>query len=196
MFWLILSIAVWGIVHSLMASLKFKDFFRRALGNGGVKFYRLFYNIFSVISIAPIFYLMVALPDKDFYQIPAPWSYIMLAGQGLSVLLLFVAVLQTDVLSFVGLRQLFEDEKPGRLVTRGFYSMVRHPLYTFGLLILWLSSSVSLNSFFVYLGLTIYIVVGIYFEERKLLREFGQSYADYQSVTPMLIPGSKLGGNK
>ena len=120
----------------------------------------------------------------------------MFVGSGISVLLLFVAVLQTDVLSFVGLRQLFQEEQPGKLVTRGFYRMVRHPLYTFGLLALWLSSSVSLNAFIVYVGLTLYILVGIYFEERKLLREFGQAYADYQSVTPMLIPGLKFGGNK
>ena len=179
-----------------MASLKFKDMLRRILGSGGVKFYRLFYNVFSVISIAPIFYLMIALPDQDFYQIPPPWSYLMFAGSGISVLLLFVTVLQTDVLSFVGLRQLFQEEQPGKLVTRGFYRMVRHPLYTFGLLALWLSSSVSLNAFIVYVGLTLYILVGIYFEERKLLREFGQAYADYQSTTPMLIPGLKFGGNK
>lgn len=179
-----------------MASLRLKEFLHRILGNGEVKFYRLFYNIFSVVSIAPVFYLMIVLPDKDFYQIPPPWSYLMFVGSGISVLLLFVTVLQTDVLSFIGLRQLFEDEKPGRLVTRGFYRMVRHPLYTFGLLALWLSSSVSLNTFIVYLGLTIYILVGIYFEERKLLREFGQAYADYRSVTPMLIPGLKFGGNK
>jgi len=196
MFWLIFSVAVWGVVHSWMASLKFKETLRRILGNAGVKFYRLFYNVFSVISIAPVFYLMIVLSDRDFYQVPTPWSYIMLAGQGLSMLLLFVAVLQTDVLSFVGLRQLIQDAQPGKLVTRGFYRIVRHPLYTFGLLALWLSSSVSMNSFVVYLSLTIYILVGIYFEERKLLREFGQAYADYQSVTPMLIPGLKFGGNK
>jgi protein-S-isoprenylcysteine O-methyltransferase Ste14 len=196
MFWLILSVAIWGVAHSLMASLKFKEFLRRVLGNGGMKFYRLFYNIFSVLSIAPVFYLMIALPDRAFYQIPAPWNYFFLAGSGLSTLFLFVAVLQTDVLSFVGLRQLFEETQPGKLVTKGFYRMVRHPLYTFGLLALWLSSSVTVNSFVVYLGLTIYILVGIYFEERKLLREFGQAYVDYQSVTPMLIPGLKFGGNK
>jgi protein-S-isoprenylcysteine O-methyltransferase Ste14 len=196
MFWLIFSVAVWGAVHSWMASLKFKEFIRRVLGNGGVRFYRLFYNVFSVISIAPVFYLMLVLPDKDFYQVPTPWSYLMFAGSGISVLLLFVAVLQTDVLSFVGVRQLFQEEQPAKLVTRGFYRVVRHPLYTFGLLALWLSSSVSLNTFIVYLGLTIYILVGIYFEERKLLREFGQAYADYQSVTPMLVPGLKFGGNK
>ncbi|MEP7134936.1 MAG: isoprenylcysteine carboxylmethyltransferase family protein [Chloroflexota bacterium] len=196
MFWLILAVAFWGVVHSLMASLKFKEFLRRVLGNGGMKFYRLFYNIFSVLSIAPVFYLMIALPDRAFYQIPAPWSYLFLLGSGISVLLLFVAVLQTDVLSFIGLRQLFEDAQPSPLVTNGFYRMIRHPLYTFGLLALWLSSSVSMNAFVVYIGLTLYILVGIYFEERKLLREFGQAYADYQAVTPMLIPGLKFGGNK
>ena len=196
MFWLIFSVAVWGVVHSWMASLKFKELIRRMPGNDGVKFYRLFYNVFSVISIAPVFYLMIALPDKGFYQIPAPWSYVMLTGQGISVLLLFVAVLQTDAFSFIGLRQLFQEEQPGKLVTSGFYRIVRHPLYTFGLLILWLSSSVSVNSFIVYLAFTVYILVGIVFEERKLLREFGQEYADYKSVTPMLIPGLRFGGNK
>lgn len=196
MFWLILSVIAWGFVHSLTASLGFKDMLLRVLGSRATKFYRLSYNLFSVISIAPIFYLMLVLPDKDFYQIPSSWSYIMLAGQGGSVLLLCVAVLQTDVLSFVGLRQLFQEVQPGKLVTRGFYRTIRHPLYTFGLLALWLSSSVSVNSFVVYLALTIYILVGIYFEERKLLREFGQAYADYKAVTPMLIPGLKLRGNK
>jgi protein-S-isoprenylcysteine O-methyltransferase Ste14 len=119
----------------------------------------------------------------------------MLAGQGLSALLLVVAVLQTDTLSFVGLRQLFEEEKPGKLIKRGFYSSMRHPLYTFGLLFLWLSPSMTVNSLIVYLSLTVYILIGAYFEERKLLREFGQEYADYKSVTPMIIPRI-FGGNK
>jgi protein-S-isoprenylcysteine O-methyltransferase Ste14 len=47
----------------------------------------------------------------------------------------------------------------------------------------------TLNSFIVYLALTVYILIGIVFEERKLLREFGEEYANYRSVTPMLIPG-------
>ena len=189
MFWLIFVIAVWGIVHSLLASLRFKDFLRRALGNGFMKFHRLLYNLFAVISIAPALYLMVSLANKTLYRVPSPWSYVMLTGQGVSVFLLFVAVLQTDVLSFTGLRQLVEEEKKSDLVTNGLYRFVRHPLYTFSLLILWLSPSLTVNSFVVYAALTVYILIGIIFEERKLLREFGQEYANYKSVTPMLIPG-------
>jgi protein-S-isoprenylcysteine O-methyltransferase Ste14 len=37
--------------------------------------------------------------------------------------------------------------------------------------------------------LTIYLVVGAYYEERKLVREFGEAYTSYQQKTPMLIPG-------
>ncbi len=196
MLWLILSIALWGIVHSIMASLGFKELLRRTLGNGFMRAYRLLYNIFSVVSFAPILYLTVVLPNQDLYQITRPWSYFMLAGQALSVLFLFVAVLQTDTLSFVGLRQLFEEENDGRLVTSGFYRFIRHPLYTFSLLFLWLSPSVSLNSFILYVALTVYILVGAFFEERKLLRVFGREYEEYRSVTPMLIPGLKFGRNK
>ena len=196
MFWLILAVAVWGLIHSLVASLGFKNFLRRTLGDGFMKFYRLLYNIFAVISIAPVLYLMVTLPNKTLYQVPSPWNYAMLAGQGISALLLFAAVMQTDVLSFAGLRQLVEEEKSGKLVTSGLYHVVRHPLYTFSLMFLWFSPTVTLNSFIVYFALTVYILVGIIFEERKLLREFGQDYADYKSVTPLLIPRLKFGGNK
>ena len=196
MFWLILAIGLWGVVHSIMASLGFKALLQQTFGDRFMKFYRLLYNFFSVLSFAPILYLMIVLPNRDLYQVSPPWSYLMLAGQGISALMLLAAVLQTDVFHFVGLRQIVSDEKKGNLITSGLYRYVRHPLYTFGLLILWLSPSMTVNSLIVYISLTIYILVGAYFEERKLLRVFGQEYADYKNVTPMLIPGLKFGGNK
>ena len=161
-----------------------------------MRVYRLLYNFFAVISFLPILFLMVSLPDRMLYQVPAPFNILMRAGQGIALLLLLVAVLQTDLLSFAGLRQVFEQEKTGPLITRGLYRYVRHPLYIFSLLILWLSPGLSLNSLIVYLALTIYILIGIIFEERKLLREFGKEYADYRSTTPMLVPGLKFGWNK
>ena len=196
MFWLIFTIAVWGIVHSWLASISVKDFLRRTFGDTFMKFYRLLYNVFAVISILPVLYLIVVLPDRTLYQVPSPWNILMRVGQLISLLLLFVAVMQTDLLSFVGLRQLIEEEKKSDLVVNGLYRFVRHPLYTFSLGVLWLSPSMTVNSFIVYAALTIYILIGIIFEERKLLREFGQEYAAYKSITPMLLPGVKIGGNK
>jgi protein-S-isoprenylcysteine O-methyltransferase Ste14 len=69
---------------------------------------------------------------------------------------------------------------------------VRHPLYTAGLVLIWLLPILTWNLLALNLGLTAYIFIGAYFEERKLLLEFGDSYAEYREHTPMLIPGLKL----
>ena len=190
-FILLLALAIWGVVHSFLASHLAKDLFPLKAGNSD--FYRLAYNIFAAISFLPVLYLMATLPDQPLYQVPAPWSYLMYGGQVLAVLLLFMAFMQTDGLSFMGIRQLFEKEKTGALVTRGLYRVVRHPLYTFRLMYIWLSPSVSQNSLVFYIGVTLYVLIGAYFEERKLLRDFGEAYAEYKQKTPMLIPGLVLG---
>ncbi len=186
---IILAIAVWGIVHSILASHIAKGTFRAWLGKGFMRLYRLAYNVFSVLSFAPILWLAWTLPNQPLYEVPAPWRYLMLAGQGASALMLLVGVLQTDTLNFIGLGQLFqEQEQPSKLVVGGLYRHMRHPLYTAGLFFLWLTPGMSLNSLTLYIASTLYILVGAYFEERKLLREFGSAYAEYQKKTPMIIP--------
>jgi protein-S-isoprenylcysteine O-methyltransferase Ste14 len=189
MFSLLSAIFAWGIVHSILASLGVKEFFHRTLDASLMRLYRLGYNIFSLLSFLPIVWLMMTLPDKELYRFSMPWNYLMMVGQGIAAVFLLVGLLHTDMLHFAGLRQLIECEKPSRLVTWGLYRYVRHPLYFFGLLCLWLSPTLSANSFAVYLGLTVYIIAGSLFEERKLLREFGEAYREYKSVTPMMIPG-------
>ena len=196
-FWLTLAVFVWGIIHSITASSGAKDWARHALGDTGMRFYRLIYNIFSVISFGPILWLMAVLPDQVLYQIPAPWVYLSLAGQFLAIIFLAIGVLQTDTLSFVGLRQLFEGkERSSQLVIHGLYRWVRHPLYTAGLLFIWLTPVMSENSIVVSIAASIYIYVGALFEERKLEREFGAAYTEYKIATPMLIPNPVFRRNK
>ena len=81
LFIILLSLALWGVVHSILASHFAKDMFRGFLGAGGMRLYRLGYNLFSVLSFAPILYLLVVLEDRSLYQVSAPWSYFMLGGQ-------------------------------------------------------------------------------------------------------------------
>jgi protein-S-isoprenylcysteine O-methyltransferase Ste14 len=192
-FLIIFALAIWGLVHSFLASHAAKDFARRSFGAGFMRLYRLAYNIFSVTSFLPVLWLVAALPDQNLYSVPSPWKYLMIFGQGLAALCLLIAVFQTDLFYFVGLRQLlFAEDKPGSLVTDGFYKLVRHPIYTFSLFFLWLNPNMTVNSLTFYVGATLYFLIGAYFEERKLLREFGSVYAEYKAVTPMLIPGLVL----
>jgi len=197
MLWLTLAVLIWGIIHSVTASLEAKDWLRRRLGNAGMRFYRFGYNVFSVISFAPILLLMAVLPDQVLYRIPVPWIYLTLAGQFAAVVILVIGVLQTGALSFIGLRQLFEGkEHTSQLITHGLYRWARHPLYTAGLLFIWLTPVMSQNTLVVIVAATVYIIVGAFFEERKLEREFGAAYAEYKAETPMLIPGLNFGRNK
>ena len=186
---LILAVALWSAVHSVLASLGFKGFLRGILGGKAMRAYRFAYNLFAVISFAPIIFFMRSLPDLTLYAVPEPWTYFMLAGQGLAAICLLVTLLQTDALAFAGLRQIGEGDKVPGLVLNGFYRFVRHPLYLFGLLFLWLTPIMTANLLAVYIALTVYIFVGIILEERKLTREFGSAYTDYKSHTPMIIPG-------
>jgi protein-S-isoprenylcysteine O-methyltransferase Ste14 len=40
--------------------------------------------------------------------------------------------------------------------------------------------------------LTIYVIIGTFLEERKLILEFGDTYLKYKQDVPMLIPFVKL----
>ena len=134
--------------------------------------------------------LPLILPDRNLYTIPYPWMVLFLVGQALAALALIVGLWQTGLWSFLGLRQLVDPDprEPQELSIRGLYRCVRHPLYTAGLVFIWLVPVMTLNLLALNIGLTIYLVVGAMFEERRLLREFGGAYAEYQKQTPMLIP--------
>ncbi len=117
-----------------------------------------------------------------------------IAIQLFAVVILVLGVRQTGITSFIGLSQLLlpEDTSPPKMVTDGLYRYVRHPLYTAGLVIIWLIPLMTYNLLALILGLTIYIFVGAYFEERKLLLEFGDVYAEYRQRTPMLVPRIRI----
>jgi len=194
-FWLIfLAVLSYGLLHTLLASAKMKALARNWFGSKTDRTYRLAYNLIAIFILLPILLLPVLLIDKEIYRIPFPWVIVTLSIQALAVIILVAGVRQTGINSFIGLRQLLlpEDTSPPRLVTDGLYRFVRHPLYTAGLVFIWLIPIMTFNLLALNLGLTLYIIIGAYFEERKLLLEFGGAYTEYRQKTPMLIPGLRL----
>ncbi len=189
-FILVLAIFIWGFLHSLFASLHFKGFMRRAFGVGIDKYYRLIYNIFASVSFLLVLIFAAMIPERIIYIMPFPWVIIMLVVEVLAIISILVALQQTGMLEFIGLRQLMkrQDNKPRKLVTSGLYGYVRHPLYTAGLVIIWLLPLMTARLLVIDLALTVYLVVGAFVEERKLRHKFGQEYIEYASETPMFIP--------
>ena len=191
MFWIILSVVLWGCVHSLLASTSAKELALRWFGAKFMRFYRLLYNAFAVLSFVPVLAFAALANSSTIYIVPFPWSGLMVLGEILAAAGLVIGFLQTDAWEFIGLRQLGESDRPSHLTTRGLYRYVRHPLYATGLAFIWLFPRMTFTLLTLNVALTVYILTGAYFEERKLRREFGQKYIDYAAVTPMLIPFTK-----
>jgi protein-S-isoprenylcysteine O-methyltransferase Ste14 len=188
---ILVTVGIYGLVHSWLASQQAKRQIRRLLGASPVdRFYRLAYNAFAVLSLLPVLALALLLPDHPLYMIPFPWILLTLALQGLAVVALIVGLLQTGPLDFIGLSQPFEPthDREKTLVTNGLYRWVRHPLYTAGFVFIWLSPVMTTNLLTFYLGLSLYLWIGAHFEEQKLLREYGESYQRYRQKTPMFVP--------
>jgi protein-S-isoprenylcysteine O-methyltransferase Ste14 len=190
--YILIASIIWGLVHSWLASHRFKNFVRKSAGSLAYsRFYRFSYNLFAFASLIPVVLLLMVVPDKPLYAIPSPWIYLTTIIQGLAAFALIAGVVQTGVWDFVGLSQLsadYQESTPARLVVDGLYRYVRHPLYTAGLVFIWLTPEMTFNRLVLWLVFSIYILIGAYFEERKLLVDFGQVYLDYQARTPMIIP--------
>jgi protein-S-isoprenylcysteine O-methyltransferase Ste14 len=83
--------------------------------------------------------------------------------------------------------------KNQELATDGAYRFVRHPLYTGNILLVlgfalagsrWWGVPVALFFFW------FYYPTAIEYEDRKLRRIFGESCAEWQRITPAVLPGS------
>jgi protein-S-isoprenylcysteine O-methyltransferase Ste14 len=179
---------VYGLVHSLTASIGFKSLVYRLMGEGFEKYYRILYSFLSLVALLPVITLPVLIPDETLYTIPAPYVYLTGFIQLAAVGLLGYSLLQTGAMQFIGVPQALGRNYQDRLHTNGLYRIVRHPLYTFGLLFMWLTPVMTRNLALLYAALTVYTIIGALFEERKLLRIFGSADAEYRSKTPFLIP--------
>jgi methanethiol S-methyltransferase len=191
--WILLAAALYGALHSVLADSGFKRMVARQIGKPAYRrYYRLFFVIVAAVSFVPLLALPVMLPDRVIYTISAPWVYLTLFIQGLALVGIAAGVMQAGAMAFLGIRQVFGppagEQGVETLMTGGLFRWVRHPLYTFTFLLIWLMPAMSWNLLALNLGLSAYMLVGTIFEERKLVEDFGEAYERYRKNTPRIIP--------
>ena len=171
----------YGIVHSVLASQIVKKRFP-------LKYYRLIYNLIAVVLLIPILYFQVTAESKRlmensiFNQLLG--GIMMSAG----LFMMYISIKGYVSKEFLGLD--FDHKEPDDLKTDGLSEFIRHPLYTGTLLFFWGTFGFFATETFLVtaLSITIYVRIGIYFEEKKLVKTFGKQYQEYQKNVPMLIP--------
>jgi protein-S-isoprenylcysteine O-methyltransferase Ste14 len=119
--------------------------------------------------------------------------YAILGLQAAGWILLVAASHEIDHYETFGLKQPFYAMK-GKSIpepdfqTKRIYRFVRHPIQTGIFVGMWAAPTMS-ASHLMFAGLmTVYILVGLYFEERDLVRQFGERYLRYQREVPRLLP--------
>jgi len=187
--------AGFGVIHSAFISLRFTNWAARVMGKYFV-FYRLIYNIKSIIFFIVLVMITNTLDSELVVYFTYPWTILqlfLLITAGVTMIWCFWGY---DVLEFLGVRQIMNlfDTKDSvqkkEITKKGLLKFVRHPLYVLFIIIMWLLDSTRVG-IFVRLILTAYIIIGTWLEEKKLVKEFGTAYIQYQKEVPMFIPFTK-----
>mgnify|MGYP001801543934 CR=1 FL=1 len=174
--------------HSLLASSQIKASIQQSFPSLS-PYYRLLYNFIAAAGLLGIWLVMRSLPT-DMIITSSLWPGYILMGMGSS--LGFLSLRDYDLREFVGIRQVKEKEIETKtsLQISGFNQYVRHPLYLAIILFFWGSflrrgDSISLATAITF---TLYAYVGALWEEKKLIKAFGEDYQAYKKKTAMLIP--------
>jgi protein-S-isoprenylcysteine O-methyltransferase Ste14 len=185
---LLLSWGAFGLLHSLMAAPICKRFFGRLLGSNAV-YYRLAYSLVAFITLGIVLFLQFSI--QSFYLAERSLlKYVVGLVVGLPGVLLMIVCIRKYFFNLSGVKVFFETDQGAKLEAGGIHAYVRHPLYLGTLAMVWAIFSFFplLSNLIACFAITVYTLIGIRLEERKLLQVFGEQYAAYRRRTPMLIP--------
>ena len=181
---------IYCVLHSVLASDRVKKKIRRNVSD--FKWYRISYSLFALFFLIALFYYQIRLPTVQLFSLT---DIILTAGIILSTsgLLLMVVCIRKYFMNLSGLRNLFIENFSNELQITGVHRHVRHPLYLGTFAFIW-----GLFLLFPYLSLlianiiiTVYTLIGIHLEEKKLIAEFGEQYVKYRKIVPKLFPSFK-----
>jgi protein-S-isoprenylcysteine O-methyltransferase Ste14 len=191
-----LAMFIWACIHSVLAGQGVKQAIRHRFGERSYYgLYRLGYNVLATLTLAPILLWIYFGASQVVCTASSSLVPIFLAIQTVGLVGLVISLLQIDLGRFMGLSQLraFLTGQPLPLAeeplqTGGVYSLVRHPLYLFSLLVLWPMSTMTDTVLAFNLLASLYFLCGSLLEEQRLVVAFGQPYLEYKRRVPWLIP--------
>lgn len=184
-------LALFAFQHSVMARRGFKRWWTRMIPPAAE---RATFVLASTLALAVLLWQWRPIPDS------LVWSVDGAAGRALAWAvfwagwsILFLSTFLIDHFELFGLAQPIAALRRQPIAEPQFrtpllYRYVRHPLYVGFLLGFWATPVMTAGHFLFAVGATGYILVGIAFEERDLIAQFGSRYRDYRAQVGMLVP--------
>ncbi len=184
-------IALFGLQHSVMARPGFKSWWTQIVPAHIER---------STFVLAASLVLALTLWQWRSITTPVIWdlkpsmaanAMVLLCWAGWGVLLLSTFLI--NHFELFGLQQAYARLRGRALQAQEFrtpllYRHVRHPIYLGFLIAFWAAPRMTLGHLLFALAWTAYVLVGICFEERDLLAQFGARYLRYRAEAGMLFP--------
>jgi len=185
-------ILLFGVQHSVMARPGFKGFWSRIVP---APIERSVYVLFACGALIAMFCFWRPIAVELWHFESAVVRTLCWSLFGLGWLIVLASTFLINHFELFGLQQAWLNLR-GRAAARPrfytplFYRFVRHPLYAGFLIAFWAAPEMTLGHFLFSLGMTIYILTAIAFEERDLVDQFGDEYRGYQKRVGKLVPRS------
>lgn len=179
-----------GVHHSVMARRRSKQYFTRIISP---RLERSIYVMTASCVLLAVFWFWQPIPSivwqVNQLVVRAIFFGLTLLGWGIVVLSSFLI----NHFELFGLKQVWQtlrgktsSQTPFR--TPSLYRLARHPMMAGFFIVFWTNPSMTIDRLLFALGMSVYILIGVAFEERDLLRVFGATYENYQARVPGLIP--------
>ncbi|MBT5074902.1 MAG: isoprenylcysteine carboxylmethyltransferase family protein [Kordiimonadaceae bacterium] len=183
-------VTLFGIQHTIMADPMFKRWITRFIPECYER------PLFVAVSTIALAFLMWQWRSIDIviWQVEAQWAVWLIWGLfTLGWGILYLSTFLIDHWHLFGLKQALGRDFEGvtRFVTPSLYKLVRHPMMTGITIAIWAAPTMTLGHLIFSASMTTYLLVGIRFEERKLVQELGSQYELYQKNIPALVPTLK-----
>ncbi|MEO5494584.1 MAG: methanethiol S-methyltransferase [Sphingomonas sp.] len=184
-------IALFGVQHSVMARRGFKAAWTRivppVLERSG-------YVLAASLVLIVLFAFWRPIPQALWVVTNPVGVYVLWALFGLGWAIVLLSTFLINHFELFGLKQVWlnltgRPEGQMKFRTPFFYRFVRHPLYSGFILAFWATPVMTVGHLVLALGMTVYILIAISYEERDLVETFGDEYRTYRRATGKLFPG-------
>lgn len=184
-------IALFGIQHSVMARRGFKAWLT---GFWPASIERSLFVLATVVVLVLLYeFWRPITPLVWSVETPALrtllWA-LFFSGWGI----VFIATCLINHFELFGLRQAWagfqgKEIPPHTFRTPLFYKLVRHPIYSGFLIAMWAIPDMTQGHLLFAAGMSVYVLIGIRYEERDLITYMGEQYREYRTRVGMVIPG-------
>ena len=192
----LILLGLFAVQHSVMARQWFKAAWTRLVP---CPLERSTYVLISSLLLALICWKWQAIPPVVWDVSSPVFRPLLVAMFALGWVTVLASTFMVNHFDLFGLRQVYLrlrgfEYRPLNFTERALYRFVRHPIYLGFIIAFWATPHMSLGHLVFAIATTGYIFVGIFLEERDLMKYHAVEYGDYRERVPMLLPtGAKRG---